>query len=216
MLSGFSEIGVPADRVGEGLGARSSLDVRGPVVRNGSVGATREPGWSVSDQLGFDRQGRICGSSPPGHAGHGLDRDSGWPAGAQRLQRALRGHLQPSVVLFTGERGCPAAKLRPGKVHSTEDWDEVLLPEIERHQILTRRFCLRPTLPSPSRKFARGWKGGVEGRDPPSGQRQSGAEHRGGADAAGGATESPNSKCRATANEARPSVRSKNASRQSR
>jgi hypothetical protein len=27
-----------------------------------------------------------------------------------------------------------AAKLRSGNVHSAEDWDELLLPEIERQQ----------------------------------------------------------------------------------
>ncbi len=29
---------------------------------------------------------------------------------------------------------CLAAKLRPGNVHSAEDWEELLLPEIERQQ----------------------------------------------------------------------------------
>jgi hypothetical protein len=29
-----------------------------------------------------------------------------------------------------------AAKLRPGNVHSTEEWEELLLPEIERQQKL--------------------------------------------------------------------------------
>jgi len=29
---------------------------------------------------------------------------------------------------------CLAAKLRPGNVHSAEEWDQVLLPEIKRQQ----------------------------------------------------------------------------------
>jgi hypothetical protein len=35
------------------------------------------------------------------------------------------------------------AKLRPGNVHSAEDWDEVLLPEIERQQELGKEVVFR-------------------------------------------------------------------------
>ena len=38
------------------------------------------------------------------------------------------------LFLFNHHGDCLAAKLRPGKVHSAEDWDELLLPEIERQQ----------------------------------------------------------------------------------
>jgi hypothetical protein len=30
--------------------------------------------------------------------------------------------------MFNGEVDCVAAKLRPGNVHSAEDWEELLLP----------------------------------------------------------------------------------------
>ena len=36
--------------------------------------------------------------------------------------------------MFNREGDCLAAKLRPGNVHSAEQWDQVLLPEIERQQ----------------------------------------------------------------------------------
>ena len=36
-----------------------------------------------------------------------------------------------------------AGKLRPGNVHSAEDWDEVLLPEIERQQELGKEVVFR-------------------------------------------------------------------------
>jgi len=36
--------------------------------------------------------------------------------------------------LFNREADCQAARLRPGNVHSAEDWNEVLLPEVERQQ----------------------------------------------------------------------------------
>jgi hypothetical protein len=38
------------------------------------------------------------------------------------------------LFLFNRHGDCLAAKLRPGTVHSAEDWDELLLPEIERQQ----------------------------------------------------------------------------------
>ncbi len=37
-------------------------------------------------------------------------------------------------MLFNQHGDCLAAKLRPGNVHSADDWDELLLPEIERQQ----------------------------------------------------------------------------------
>ena len=43
----------------------------------------------------------------------------------------------------TGEGDCLAAKLRQGNVHSAEDWDEVLLPEIERQQALGKEVVFR-------------------------------------------------------------------------
>ena len=36
------------------------------------------------------------------------------------------------MLLFNREGDCVAAKLRPGNVHSAEDWEELLLPEIAR------------------------------------------------------------------------------------
>ena len=42
-----------------------------------------------------------------------------------------------------GEGDCLAAKLRPGNVHSAEDWEELLLPEIERQQKLGKEVVFR-------------------------------------------------------------------------
>jgi hypothetical protein len=36
-----------------------------------------------------------------------------------------------------------AAKLRPGNVHSAGDWDELLLPEIERQQAEGKEVAFR-------------------------------------------------------------------------
>jgi hypothetical protein len=40
------------------------------------------------------------------------------------------------LLLFKGESDYLAAKLRLGNVHGAEDWDELLLSEIERQQRL--------------------------------------------------------------------------------
>ncbi len=59
-------------------------------------------------------------------------------AGRQRLQRdqIFRVHLRRThpLLLFNQHGDCLAAKLRAGNVSSAEDWDELLLPEIERQQ----------------------------------------------------------------------------------
>jgi hypothetical protein len=60
------------------------------------------------------------------------------PVHGQQEQSAYNGHFESTcyhpLLLFTREGDCLAAKLRPGNVHSAEDWDQVLLPEIERQQ----------------------------------------------------------------------------------
>jgi hypothetical protein len=48
---------------------------------------------------------------------------------------AYNGHFESTCyhpLLFNREGDCLAAKLRPGNVHSADDWEEVLLPEILR------------------------------------------------------------------------------------
>ena len=66
-----------------------------------------------------------------------LDMDSTEiPVYGQQEQSAYNGHFESSwyhpLLLFNREGDCLAAKLRPGNVHSGEDWEELLLPEIER------------------------------------------------------------------------------------
>ena len=80
-----------------------------------------------------------------GRSGPGLHRESGpWPTGRQCLQQ---GHFESvcyhPLLLFNGHGDCLAAKLRPGNVHSAEDWDELLLPEIERQQAAGKQVAFR-------------------------------------------------------------------------
>ena len=57
------------------------------------------------------------------------------------------GHFESTcyhpLLLFNGEGDCLAGKLRPGNVHSAEDWEEVLLPEIERQQGMGKEVVFR-------------------------------------------------------------------------
>jgi len=57
--------------------------------------------------------------------------------GQQELS-AYNGHFESTcyhpLLLFNREGDCLAVKLRPGNVHSAEDWERVLLPEVKRQQ----------------------------------------------------------------------------------
>ena len=66
-----------------------------------------------------------------------LDMDSTEiPVYGEQEQTAYNGHFESTcyhpLLLFNREGDCLAAKLRPGNVHSADDWEELLLPEIER------------------------------------------------------------------------------------
>src|SRR5712691_10839983 len=68
-----------------------------------------------------------------------LDMDSTEiPVYGRQEQSAYNGHFESTcyhpLLLFNCEGDCLVAKLRPGNVHSAEDWGELLLPEIERQQ----------------------------------------------------------------------------------
>jgi hypothetical protein len=68
-----------------------------------------------------------------------LDMDSTEiPVYGQQEGSAYNGHFESTcyhpLLLFNREGDCLAARLRPGNVHSAEDWDELLLPEIDRQQ----------------------------------------------------------------------------------
>src|SRR6202011_4489211 len=68
-----------------------------------------------------------------------LDMDSTEiPVYGEQERSAYNGHFESTsyhpLLLFNREGDCLAAKLRPGNVHSADDWEELLLPEIERQQ----------------------------------------------------------------------------------
>jgi hypothetical protein len=68
-----------------------------------------------------------------------LDMDSTErPVNGRQEGGAYNGHYESvcyhPLLLFNQQGDCLAARLRPGNVSSAEDWDELLLPEIERQQ----------------------------------------------------------------------------------
>ena len=77
-----------------------------------------------------------------------LDMDSTEiPVFGEQEQSAYNGHFESTcshpLLLFNREGDCLAAKLRPGNVHSAEGWEELLLPEIERQQKLSKEVAFR-------------------------------------------------------------------------
>lgn len=91
------------------------------------------------------------------------------PVYGQQEQSAYNGHFESTcyrpLLLFNREGDCLAAKLRPGNVHSAEDWEDVLLPEIERQQKLGEEVLCRAVaaFAKPTIVEARGARGGVAG-----------------------------------------------------
>ncbi len=77
-----------------------------------------------------------------------LDMDSTEsPVHGQQEGSAYNGHFESvcyhPLLLFNQHGDCLAAKLRAGNVHSAEDWDELLLPEIERQQAAGKQVAFR-------------------------------------------------------------------------
>ena len=77
-----------------------------------------------------------------------LDMDSTEiPVYGEQEQSAYNGHFESTcyhpLLLFNRDGDCLAAKLRPGNVHSAEGWEEFLLPEIERQQLMGKEVAFR-------------------------------------------------------------------------
>jgi hypothetical protein len=77
-----------------------------------------------------------------------LDMDSSEsPVHGQQEGSAYNGHFESvcyhPLFLFTDHRDCVAATLRSGNVFSADDWEELLVPEIERQQASGLRVAFR-------------------------------------------------------------------------
>jgi hypothetical protein len=69
------------------------------------------------------------------------------PVYGEQEQSAYNGYFESTcyhpLLLFNREGDCLAAKLRTGNVHSAEDWEELLLPEIKRQQRMGKEVAFR-------------------------------------------------------------------------
>ena len=77
-----------------------------------------------------------------------LDMDSSEsPVHGAQEGSAYNGHFETvcyhPLFLFNEHGDCLAASLRPGNVHSADDWDDLLVPEIERQQAEGTRVAFR-------------------------------------------------------------------------
>ena len=77
-----------------------------------------------------------------------LDMDSSEsPVHGQQEGSAYNGHFETvcyhPLFLFNDHGDCLAAKLRPGNVSSADDWEELLVPEIDRQQAMGHRVAFR-------------------------------------------------------------------------
>jgi hypothetical protein len=77
-----------------------------------------------------------------------LDMDSSEsPVHGQQEGGAYNGHFETvchhPLFLFNDHGDCLAAKLRPGNVSSADDWEELLVPEIDRQQAEGQRVAFR-------------------------------------------------------------------------
>ena len=113
-----------------------------------------------------------------------LDMDSTEsPVHGQQEGSAYNGHFQSvcyhPLLLFNQHGDCLTAKLRAGNVSSAEDWDELLLPEIERQQAEGKRVTFRADARLRQAGDLRGPRRARRGiRDPHPGQQEPGVEDR--------------------------------------
>ena len=114
-----------------------------------------------------------------------LDMDSTEiPVYGEQEQSAYNGHFESTcyhpVLLFNGGGDCLAAKLRAGNVHSAEGWEEFLLPEIERQQLMGKEVAFRADAAFAKPVNLRSVGGaGRKVRHPHPGQRKPASGHRG-------------------------------------
>ena len=92
----------------------------------------------------------------------GLDSSES-PIHDEQEGSAYSGHFESvcyhPLFLFKSHGDCLAAKLRPGNVHSAEEWGELLLPEIERQQAEGKKMLLLGwTRPLPGPRSTKLWR----------------------------------------------------------
>jgi hypothetical protein len=92
----------------------------------------------------------LIGSAEAGDSAYRVVLDMGSTEIAvygEQEQSAYNGHFESTCFhplhLFNDKGDCLGTKLRPGNVHSADDWEELLLPEIELQQKLGKEVVFR-------------------------------------------------------------------------
>ncbi len=142
-LAGYEDLNdavrVSADPTFRLIGSKRNWD-RGAALTSTLHGFETEMLASEENLLGLmavNRELVAQAEAPDGSDRVVLDMDSTEsPVHGQQEGSAYNGHFESlcyhPLLLFNQHGDCLGAKLRPGNVHSAEDWDELLLPEIER------------------------------------------------------------------------------------
>ena len=76
----------------------------------------------------------------------------------ERLQQILRIDLLSPAVAVQRRGRRLTAKLRPGNVHSAEDWENCYYRRSSTSKNSARKWCFAPMLPLPSRRFTMLWR----------------------------------------------------------
>ena len=112
-----------------------------------------------------------------------LDMDSSVsPTHGDQEGTAYNGHFGCTcyhpLFLFNQFGDLERSSLRPGNVHSADDWEGVLKPVVVRYSV-GRYDCISGAMPpSPRRRFTITSKRGLPVRDPPQSQQGSPGKHR--------------------------------------
>jgi hypothetical protein len=98
---------------------------------------TSEKNFAGLDELNRELVARVEASEASKRVVLDLDGSES-PVYGQQEGSAYNGYLESlcyhPLFLFNSQGDCLAVKLRPGNVHSSEDWEELLLPETECQQ----------------------------------------------------------------------------------
>ena len=153
-LAGYEDLNdavrVSADPTFRLIGSKRNWD-RGAALTSTLHGFETEMLASEENLLGLmavNRELVAQAEAPDGSDRVVLDMDSTEsPVHGQQEGSAYNGHFESlcyhPLLLFNQHGDCLGAKLRPGNVHSAEDWDELLLPEIERQQAEGKQVTFR-------------------------------------------------------------------------
>ena len=148
-LAGYEDLNcrsdLSLDRLAEELGSRRGTDLATAELRDRDAGERGElAGADGCEPRGWWRKPRR--KTTPSASFSTWTRPKALSTASKRAvpttATSSRFCYHP-LLLFNQHGDCLAAKLRPGNVHSAKDWNELLLPEIERQQAAGKQVTFR-------------------------------------------------------------------------